>query len=87
MLRRRSSNIELMSGRLSMEGKANVKAVVKDLDKMMNMLEEAHFILTSKDEMDEALIVNSDVSKAYDALEKASSFILLAVSSLEKASR
>jgi len=86
-LRKRSSNIEFMSGRLTMEGKTSVKGILKDLSVMLDTLEDIHLELSSPDSSDEVLTTNIDVSNGYDALEMASAQIIKAISSFERATR
>jgi hypothetical protein len=89
MLRRRSSLFSPMTNELTPMAIQEIKATIQDFQKIQQILEENHMIMTSPDALDDLyaqpLTSNKFVSQAHDLMEKASLLLEQAENMLRKA--
>ncbi len=70
--RRRSSLIDMMSGGLTREGQMAVHELNKDLNSILQDLEDMGLVMASGPMGEEALTTNAKVSDAYELMNQAS---------------
>jgi hypothetical protein len=90
MLRRRSSLLNPMTNELTSLGASEVKSTIQDIQKIQQILEDNHMILSSPDTLGEGmyaqpLTANKFISNAQDLMEQASMLLNKAQYLLKKA--